>query len=152
MTLPAPHTTHVPASDAVAPARPTAIVVDDSITARTLLKAALSQAGFDVVAEAERGDQVLALYEKYRPSLLTLDIVMPILDGVAAAEKLFGKYPEATVVMCSSLSAKDKIMACRDLGVKHFILKPMVPENVIRIVRGVMEEVQPPDQVSEAAS
>ena len=115
--------------------KPTAVVVDDSVTARAILKSTLQAAGFEVVAEGERGDQAVTLFEQFRPTLITLDIVMPILDGVRAAEVILRLHPEAQIVMCSSLNSREKVLACRDLGVKHFILKPMVPEAVIKIVQ-----------------
>jgi two-component system chemotaxis response regulator CheY len=103
---------------------PTAVVVDDSSTTRCRLRAELTKLGIAVVAEAGTADSVIELYEQHHPSLMLLDIVLPGIGGIAAATALLKKYPSATVVMCSSLNARDKVLACRAAGVKHFILKP----------------------------
>jgi two-component system, chemotaxis family, chemotaxis protein CheY len=95
----------------------------------------LTQLGFDVVAEGERGDQVIPLFERFRPTVLTLDIVLPVMDGVTAVTNLLKKHPDATVVMCSSITARDKIVACRDAGVAHFVLKPFTPERIAAVAR-----------------
>jgi two-component system, chemotaxis family, chemotaxis protein CheY len=114
---------------------PTAVVIDDSATSRRSLRAMLTQLGFDVVAEGERGDQVIPLFERFRPTVLTLDIVLPVMDGVTAVTNLLKKHPDATVVMCSSITARDKIVACRDAGVAHFVLKPFTPERIAAVAR-----------------
>jgi two-component system, chemotaxis family, chemotaxis protein CheY len=95
----------------------------------------LTDVGFSVVAEGERGDQVLPLYEQFRPTVLTLDIVLPVMDGVTAVIDLLKRHPDATVVMCSSITARDKIVACRDAGVAHFVLKPFTPERIAAVAR-----------------
>jgi two-component system chemotaxis response regulator CheY len=124
--------------------KPTAVVVDDSLTARKMLRTVLEQAGFDVLAEGERGDQAIMLYEQHRPNLITLDIIMPILDGITAAAAILRRHPEAVVVMCSSMSAREKILACRELGVKHFILKPLVTEAAVKVIQSVVEQAKAP--------
>lgn len=114
-------------------AAPTAVIVDDSASIRALLKHALTQAGYSVVAEADSGPPALALYEQHRPTLMMLDIVLPGMDGVKVATELLKRHPEASVVMCSSLTSKDRILACRAVGVAHFILKPFTVEKVVEV-------------------
>jgi two-component system, chemotaxis family, chemotaxis protein CheY len=129
---------------------PTAVVIDDSSTSRRSLRAMLTQLGFDVVAEGERGDQAMPLFEQHRPTVLILDIVLPVMDGVTAATSLLKKHPDATVVMCSSISARDKIVACRDAGVAHFVLKPFTPEKLAAAVRGLLVKAAVPTSTSES--
>jgi two-component system, chemotaxis family, chemotaxis protein CheY len=103
----------------------------------------LTQNGFQVVAEGERGDQAMELFEQHRPTVLMLDIVLPVMDGVTAATNLLKKHPDATVVMCSSITARDKIVACRDAGVAHFVLKPFTPERIAAVARILLAKVGP---------
>ena len=103
---------------------PTAVIVDDSPLVRVQLRQILGRVGVTVAAEAASGDQVQALYEQHRPDLMTLDIVMPGKDGVTAAIELLRMYPAARVVMCTSLTTHDKIVACQRAGVRHYLLKP----------------------------
>jgi len=128
-------------SDAADPAaagrEPTAVVVDDSMTSRGYLRAMLGRAGMRVVGEGASGDQALPLYEKHLPLLIILDIVLPGLDGVAAARQLLERHPDATVIMCSSMTARDKIVECHQAGVAHFIIKPFTAEKIASVVDSV---------------
>lgn len=115
--------------------KPTVMVIDDSALIRLQLKQLFHRMDWLVVAEAATGDDLLALYEKHRPSLVTLDIVMPGKDGVTAATELLRAHPEAAVVMCTSLTSRDKIVACQRAGVVHYLLKPLEPVRAEQIFR-----------------
>ena len=114
---------------------PSAIIVDDSPIMRAQLSKQLATAGFSVVAQAGNGDEVLALYEQHRPDLVTLDIVMPGRDGASVAAELLGRYPDANVVMCTSVSTREKIEICRNAGVKYYLLKPFRAEAAVAVFR-----------------
>lgn len=122
---------------------PTAVVVDDSPIMRKALKSLLQDAGCEIVGEGNTGDDVLPLYERLQPDLMTVDIVMPGTDGVTAAEMLLSKHPEASVVMCTSLTSRDTVLRCQRAGVRHFIIKPFDRERVLRITRTVLARVEP---------
>jgi two-component system chemotaxis response regulator CheY len=102
----------------------TAIIIDDSALIRMQLRQILARMGCSVVGEGASGSDLQALYERHRPDLVTLDIVMPGKDGVTAVTELLQAHPEARVVMCTSLAARDKILACQKAGVRHYLLKP----------------------------
>lgn len=114
---------------------PSAIIVDDSPIMRGQLRKLLAASGFTVVAEAGVGDGLLALYEQHRPELITLDIVMPGRDGASLAAELLAAYPEANVVMCTSLSTRDKLDICRRAGVRYYLLKPLNPDHAAAVFR-----------------
>ncbi len=118
---------------------PTAAIVDDSPLVRIQLRQILTKMGCTIVAEATTGDAVLALYEEHRPDLLTLDIVMPGKDGVTAAVELLRVHPSATIVMCTSLTTRDKILACQKAGVCHYILKPFDAQRAEQVFRFAIE-------------
>jgi len=120
---------------------PSAIIIDDSPIMRGQLRKLLVGAGFSVVAEAGAGDSVLGLYEQHRPDLVTLDIVMPGRDGAAAAVELLAAHPEATVVMCTSLSSRERIDMCRRAGVKFYLLKPIDPEYAVAVFRRAVDPI-----------
>jgi two-component system chemotaxis response regulator CheY len=123
--------------------KPTALVVDDSRTIRTVMKVALTKAGFEVVAQAETGTQALAMYEQHKPTLITLDIVIPELDGVSVALSILQRYPGAKVVMCSSLTAQDKIATCQEAGVTDFIIKPFTLDRVLTTAQAILKTLPP---------
>ncbi len=131
---------------------PTAVVIDDSPIMRRSLRPLLEQAGCQVVAEGGSGDDAMGLYERYRPTIVTMDIVMPGKDGVTAATELLQKYPDAVVVMCTSLTVREKIVACQKAGVSHYLLKPFKPDKVVGVIRHLLTRIgQAPAAASEAA-
>jgi two-component system chemotaxis response regulator CheY len=117
---------------------PTAVIVDDSPIMRAQLRALLRQAGVDVAGEGASGDDVLGLYESLQPDLVLLDSVMAGKDGVTAATERLGRYPDAVVVMCTSLTSRDKILACQKAGVSHYLLKPFQAERAVAVFRHVL--------------
>jgi|SRR3954463_15399238 two-component system chemotaxis response regulator CheY len=119
---------------------PSAIIVDDSPIMRAQLRKLLGVAGFTIVAEAGDGIELLGLYEKHLPDLVTLDIVMPNRDGATAAAELLTHHPEAVVVMCTSLNTRDKVEACRRAGVKYYLLKPFNPEHAVAVFRRAVDK------------
>jgi two-component system chemotaxis response regulator CheY len=118
---------------------PTAVIVDDSPIVRIQLRQILSRIGCTIVAEAASGDEVRALYEQHRPDLITLDIVMPGKDGVTAAVELLRAHPSATIIMCTSLTTRDKILACQKAGVCHYLLKPFDPQRAEQVFKFALD-------------
>lgn len=116
----------------------TAVIIDDSPVVRLQLRQILSRIDVTVVAEAGTGDQALPLYEQHRPDLITLDVVMPVKDGVTAAIELLRAFPEARVVMCTLLTTRDKIMTCQRAGVTHYVLKPFDTAHTTRVFQQVL--------------
>jgi two-component system, chemotaxis family, chemotaxis protein CheY len=123
---------------------PTAVIIDDSPLIRAQLRQILTRMGCTVLAEGASGDDVRALYERHTPDLVTLDIVMPGKDGVTAAIELLKDFPDAKVVMCTSLSSRDKILACQKGGVKHYLLKPFDPARAEMIFSHVLGKPEQP--------
>ena len=117
---------------------PSAIIVDDSPIMRAQIARLLELAGFTVVAQAGSADHLLELYEQHRPDLVSLDIVMPGRDGATAAAELRAQYPQAIIVICTSLNTKDKIDICRRAGVKCYLLKPFNPDYAVSVFRRVL--------------
>lgn len=117
---------------------PTVLIVDDSFFMRAHLRAILAKAGCGSVFEGTRGDELLPLYEAYRPDLVVLDIVMPGKDGVTAARELLERHPDAVVVMSTSVSSVERMLECRRIGVLHYLLKPVHTERTAAIVRSIL--------------
>ncbi len=100
------------------------MVVDDALIMRQRIKEIAQEAGWEVVAEAKDGEEALVLYREHQPDLVTLDIVMPGLDGVSALKQLKEEFPEARVVMVSAVNQRDKLAECIQAGALDFIVKP----------------------------
>jgi two-component system chemotaxis response regulator CheY len=119
---------------------PTAVTIDDSPLIRNQLRQILGNMGVTVVADGSRGDQLQALYQEHKPDLVTLDIVMPGKDGVTAAIELLREFPTARIVMCTSLTSRDKIVACQRAGVAHYLLKPFDAARAEKVFRFVLQQ------------
>lgn len=100
------------------------LVVDDALIMRAMIKDIARQAGWEIAGEATNGREGLERYRELRPDLVTLDIVMPEMDGVEALRHLRQEQPPAEVVMVSAIDQKEKLSECIRLGARDFIVKP----------------------------
>jgi two-component system chemotaxis response regulator CheY len=114
------------------------LVVDDALFMRSMLTDIFSQAGWEVVGEAENGEQAVMMYEQQRPDLVTMDIVMPVLGGIEALKKILQLEPEARVVVCSALGQKHLILDALAVGARDFIVKPFQREQVLEVAERVI--------------
>jgi len=100
------------------------LIVDDALIMRMKIKEIAEEAGWEVVGEARDGSEGVRRYCELRPDLVTMDIVMPHLDGVEALRELKQFDPQAQVVMVSAVDQREKLMECVRLGAIDFIVKP----------------------------
>jgi two-component system chemotaxis response regulator CheY len=100
------------------------LIVDDALIMRKRIREIAEKAGWEVVAEAKNGEEAIELYESVRPDLVTLDIVMPKMDGVCALKRLMAADPSARVVMISAVDQKQKLTECIQTGAIDFVVKP----------------------------
>lgn len=100
------------------------LIVDDAIIMRMRIKDIAREAGWEIAGEAANGEEAVARFEEFRPDLVTLDIVMPAMDGVAALKQIRQSHPQARVVMVSAVDQKEKLTECIRLGAIDFIVKP----------------------------
>lgn len=117
----------------------TVLIVDDSSMARRNLKSILMSAGHTILAEATNGVQAFVEYENHKPDFVTMDITMPILNGIDGTKKILRTYPNAKVIIVSALNKKLMILSALQNGAKHYIVKPYSPEKVIDVVNDVLQ-------------
>jgi response regulator NasT len=113
------------------------LVAEDEALIRMDLVEMLQEAGYEVVAQATNGEEAIALATEYKPDLAILDVKMPVLDGISAAEKIISIAP---VLMLTAFSQKELIDRARDAGVMAYVVKPfnigdLVPAIEIAISR-----------------
>lgn len=113
----------------------TVMIVDDSRTMRKMLAGTLKEEGFEIAGDASNGEEALKLLETITPDLITLDITMPVMDGITALKKIKEKYPDQKVLMVSAAGQKDKVLSALKLGAVDFIQKPFEPEAVVNTIR-----------------
>lgn len=106
------------------------LIVDDSRIFRTTLKSLFTEAGHNVIAEAGNGLEAYAAYELYKPDIVTMDITMPVMNGIAAVKKIIGAFPDARIVMITAHGDKVKVVNAIKAGAKHYIVKPVRIEKI----------------------
>ena len=124
------------------------LVAEDEALIRMDLVEMLQEAGYEVVAQATNGEEAIALATEHHPDLAILDVKMPVLDGISAAEKIISIAP---VLMLTAFSQKELVDRARDAGVMAYVVKPftigdLVPAIEIAIsrhtqMRSLAEEV-----------
>jgi len=115
------------------------LVVDDAMFMRAMIRDILVNSGrFEVVGEAANGQECLELYPMVRPDLVTMDIVMPQMDGIEATRELLKLDPSARVVMCSALGQEALVIESIAAGAKDFIVKPFSAEKVLKVLDAVL--------------
>lgn len=110
------------------------LIVDDAAFMRMMIKDILTKNGFEVAGEAENGITAIEKYKDIRPDLVTMDITMPEMDGIAAVKEILAFDPEAKVIMCSAMGQQAMVIDAIQAGAKDFIVKPFQPERVIEAV------------------
>ncbi len=116
----------------------TVLLVDDSAFMRATLRDIFTKEGYQVVGEAESGEGGVEKYMQLRPSLVTMDVMMPGGDGINAVKKIIAQDPDAKLLMVSGSGQQAPIIEALKAGAKGFIVKPFKPENVIAEARRVL--------------
>jgi two-component system chemotaxis response regulator CheY len=116
------------------------MIVDDALFMRTMLRDIFVAAGWQVAGEADNGEEAISEYDRLRPDLITMDIVMPEMGGIEALKKILAVDPTARIVVCSALGQNHLILEALQAGAKDFIVKPFQQEQVLKVVERVVSE------------
>lgn len=114
------------------------LVVDDSSIMRRNLSAILTNAGHTIVAEATNGELGVKEYKIRKPDLVTMDITMPVMDGIGAVKQILKYDPKAQIIMISSLNQKYMVLTALQNGARHYIIKPFTQEKVLQVINDVL--------------
>jgi response regulator NasT len=106
------------------------VIAEDEALIRMDLAEMLAEEGYDVVGEAGDGERAVELVESLRPDLVILDVKMPKLDGIAAAERI-ARQRIAPVVMLTAFSQRDLVEQARDAGAMAYLVKPFVQADLV---------------------
>ncbi|MBM7094184.1 MULTISPECIES: response regulator [Alteribacter] len=110
------------------------LIVDDAAFMRMMIKDILSKNNYEVVAEAQDGQQAVELYKEHKPDLVTMDITMPEMDGITALKEIKGFDGDAKVIMCSAMGQQAMVIDAIQAGAKDFIVKPFQAERVLEAI------------------
>jgi two-component system chemotaxis response regulator CheY len=116
------------------------LIVDDSVFARKNLARMIETFGGQVAGEAGDGVSAISEYERLTPDIVLMDITMPQMEGIEAAEKIVRDHPGARIVMVSSVGYQENIVAALQRGARHFVQKPVKPEVLYEVIKYVMRD------------
>lgn len=117
----------------------TILIVDDSRTSRKMLRNLLEQSGHTVVDEATNGEEGILKYKQYHPDIVTMDITMPVLDGIEALRIIMEEDSSAKVVMVTAAGQKNKMVEAVRLGAAEFIAKPFEAGQIEAMIEEVLK-------------
>src|SRR5258708_40271087 len=96
--------------------------------------------GGQVAGEAGDGITAISEYDRVTPDIVLMDITMPQMEGIEAAEKIVREHPDARIVMVSSVGYQENIVAALQRGARHFVQKPVKPEGLYEVIKYVLGE------------
>ena len=113
------------------------LIIDDHPLTREALAGLLRQNGFDVVAQAESGEEAIVRAQELRPDLMLLDLSMPGMDGLTALPLLHDAAPQAEIVVLTASEEESNLLAAIRAGAAGYLLKSEPPERIVEFLRGV---------------
>lgn len=113
------------------------LIVDDSRTSRRVLRTILEDNGYVIAGEASNGKEGFEQYKVLKPDIVTMDITMPIMDGISSLQNIINDTPEAKVIMVTAAGQKSKMVDAIKAGATEFIQKPFEPEQILSILGNI---------------
>lgn len=119
------------------------LIVDDALFMRSMIKDILTTSGrYEVVGEAANGREAIEKFQQIQPEVLTMDIVMPVMDGIEATREILKLDPGVKIVMCSALGQEPLVIESIAVGAKDFIVKPFTPEKVLKVLDQIVKSIR----------
>jgi len=135
-----------------APAPLRLLIAEDHLIARVGVKTIISmQPGMTVCAEASNGAQAVELFRQHRPDIVLMDLRMPVLSGVEAAQAILGEFPDARIIGLSTYGGDEDIRRALAAGMRSYLTKDVLHDELIRAIHAVHAgEVYLPPSVQAA--
>ena len=121
--------------------RRTVVIAEDEVLIRMDLKEMLTEEGYEVIGEAGDGQRAVELATQLRPDLVMMDVRMPVLDGIAAAE-LIAQQRIAPVVMLTAFSQRELVERARDAGAMAYLVKPFTASDLVPAIEVALSRFQ----------
>lgn len=116
------------------------LIVDDSVFARRNLQRIVAMFGGVMAGEAGDGRAAIEAYGRLLPDLVLMDVTMPDMEGIEAAEHIINQHPKARIVMVSSVAYQENVSESLRKGALYFVQKPPKPELLYDVIKNVMGE------------
>lgn len=125
------------------------LIVDDSNFMRKNLGQMFSSLGYNVIAEAGNGLEAIDAYKEHKPDLVTMDITMPKMEGVASVRKIIESFPHAKIIMISAQKDKDVVKEAIMAGASNYLVKPVRTENLVKVLEKIFPAATPVKTISD---
>lgn len=116
------------------------MVVDDSNVIRTVIEDTLKNQKYEIVCSAKNGREAVLQFEMYKPDVITMDITMPIMDGIETIKKIIAIDPNVRILVISALSDKKTLLEAIKLGASGFLCKPFNDLDLIEAIQELVED------------
>jgi len=113
------------------------LLADDHLVVRQGLKALLEREGFEVLGEAENGQEVIRLTRKFQPDVVVLDFAMPLLNGIETAKKILEEFPETKTILLTMYKEDHYILEALRAGVSGYVLKAQAVADLVQAIEEV---------------
>ncbi len=110
------------------------LIVDDSKTSRKILTDVLTRMGLEVIGEAVNGEEGFLKFKELRPDIVTMDITMPVMNGLESLLLIKHEDENAKVVMITAAGQKNNLMQAVKAGAEEFLTKPLEEEEIRRVI------------------
>lgn len=110
------------------------LVVDDSPIISRKLVMMMELLGYRVVKTVENGLEAIAAYREHKPDLVTMDITMPQMDGIAATRAIRREFPDANIIMVTSHGQEKMVLESLKAGAKGYVLKPFQQQRLVAVI------------------
>lgn len=118
--------------------KPKILVVDDAIFMRRMISDILVENGMEVIGEADTGSGAVERYKELKPDLVTMDIIMPEMNGIDAVRQIVSYDSNAKIVICSALGQQTLVQEAIAAGAKDFLIKPFNPSRVVEVITKIL--------------
>lgn len=116
------------------------LIIDDSPFIAKEISSIIEPKGYEVIGHAKNGETGIEMFENLSPDIVTLDIIMPGIDGIETAQEILKKAPKAKIVMLSSLCDYDTMQEINEIGLKYLVAKPIEPAKLISVLNEISAE------------
>ncbi len=114
------------------------LIIDDSRTSRKMLINILVNAGHTIAGEANDGISGVEMYKQLKPDIVTMDITMPVLDGIGALKQIMEYDVSAKVIMVTAAGQQNKMVEAIKIGANDFVTKPFDPDIILSIIDNIL--------------
>lgn len=117
------------------------LVVDDSVFMLGEMKHIIMDTDFEIVGYARSGEEAIAMYGETKPDVVTLDIILPGIDGLDTARLILEQWPDANIIMVSSLAYDETMKQAKEIGARDFIFKPFEKQQMLDVLTRATEKI-----------